>query len=109
MRRVVGSMLFAAALLSAVPSGGQVPPGGEEDIGGAFIDTLDVQAVNVEVVVTDRRGDRVTGLAASDFRLLVDGEPVSLDYFAEVREGRAVPPPAPAEEQYEGDTVLLPA
>ena len=89
MRRVVGSMLLAAGLLSAAPSGGQ-----EEEVGGAFIDTLDVQAVNVEVVVTDRKGNRVTGLAASDFRLLVDGEPVSLDYFAEVRDGRAVPPPA---------------
>jgi len=98
-------MLFAAALPIASfvsPAVAQVAQ--EEEIGGAFVDTLDVQAVNVEVVVTDRRGRRVTDLKAGDFRLLVDGAPVPLDYFAEIRDGRAVaPPPAPG-----GGPVALP-
>jgi hypothetical protein len=31
----------------------------------------------------------VTGLTAQDFRLLVDGKPVDVDFFLEVRDGRA--------------------
>ncbi len=98
MRRIIGPMLpllIVAASMSVPPARTQEVPQEitREQIGGAFVDTLDVQAVNVEVVVTDRRGHRVTGLTAADFHLLVDGKPVSLDYFAEIRDGRAVPPP----------------
>jgi VWFA-related protein len=97
-------MLFAAAL----PIASFVSPAAaqQEEIGGAFVDTLDVQAVNVEVVVTDRKGNRVTDLKAGDFRLLVDGQPVPVDYFAEIREGHAVAPPA---EPGEGPVALPPA
>lgn len=105
MRRAVRSILFAAALpvvSFASPVLAQAPQ--EEEIGGAFVDTLEIQAVNVEVVVTDRRGRRVSDLKAGDFRLLVDGEPVPVDYFAEIRDGHAVaPPPAPG-----GGPVALP-
>jgi VWFA-related protein len=87
MRRVVGSMLVAAVLAAGSPIRAQEPEG---EVGGAFTDVVDVQAVDVEVVVTDRRGRRVSGLTAQDFRLLVDGKPVPLDTFAEVRDGRAV-------------------
>jgi VWFA-related protein len=55
-----------------------------------FGESIDVRVVNVEAVVTDRRGERVRGLAASDFRLLVDGREVAIDYFAELADGAAV-------------------
>ena len=55
-----------------------------------FGESIDVRVVNVEAVVTDRGGERVRGLAAGDFRLLVDGREVPIDYFAEVAEGAAV-------------------
>ena len=106
MRRVVVWMLCAAAWMGGAPAPAQEQAQEQEEIGGAFIDTLNVQAVNVEVVVTDRRGNRVTGLTAADFRLRVDGKPVSLDYFAEVRDGRAVAPPAGPGE---GPAALPPA
>jgi VWFA-related protein len=61
----------------------------ETDEPPVFGEALDVRVVNVEVVVTDRKGDRVTGLNPKDFRLEVDGKPVSIDYFTEVRDGRA--------------------
>ena len=67
-----------------------------------FADVIDVRVVNVEVVVTDEQGRRVHGLAAADFELLVDGRPVPLDYFSEIREGRAVAAPA-------GDVPAVPA
>ena len=57
-------------------------------------DSIDVRVVNVEVVVTDRWGKRATDLKAGDFQLKVDGKPVSVEYFTEVRDGRAVAPSA---------------
>jgi VWFA-related protein len=104
MRRAVGSMLVAA-LLASLPVWGQearpreviVEEVAAVGVEGAFVDTLDVQAVNVEVVVTDRKGNRVPDLTAADFRLLIDGQPVPLDYFTEIRDGRPVVAPG-AEE-----------
>jgi VWFA-related protein len=44
--------------------------------------------VDVEAVVTDREGNRVRGLSAGDFRLLVDGAEVPVERFSEVAEGK---------------------
>jgi VWFA-related protein len=60
----------------------------------SFGESIDVRVVNVEAVVTDRRGHRVQGLKAADFRLLVDGREVPIDYFTEVVEGEMATPPA---------------
>ena len=54
----------------------------------AFAEVLDVRLVNLEVVVT-RKGDRVANLGPEDFRLLVDGREVPIEYFSEVSEGHA--------------------
>ena len=53
-------------------------------------ETIDVRVVNVEAVVTAASGQRVPGLSAADFRLLVDGREVPVGYFAEVADGRSV-------------------
>lgn len=55
-----------------------------------FGETVEVRVVNLEVVVTDRDGLPVTGLAAGDFALEVDGAEVPIRYFSEVRGGLAV-------------------
>ncbi len=57
-------------LLATVPVRGQ-----EEVLPDLFTDVIDVRVVNVEIVVTDKKGNRIQGLAPSDFELLVDGEP----------------------------------
>jgi VWFA-related protein len=62
-----------------------------------FGEEIDVRVVNVEVVVTDKQGNRVTGLSPQDFRLRVDGKDLPIQYFSEVHEGQAVAP-APAAE-----------
>ena len=62
----------------------------------SFGESIDVRVVNVEAVVTNRKGARIPGLTAADFRLLVDGREVSIDYFTEVAGGQAVAPAAPA-------------
>ena len=77
-------MLLAAFVWAAAPA-----PGQEVEIPEVFSETIDVRVVNVEVVVTDRAGNRVHGLEVADFELLVDGEPTPIDYFTEVEDGFA--------------------
>jgi VWFA-related protein len=79
-----GSGIAAQARPAEVPS--QSPP--------VFGEEMDVRVVNVEAVVTDRQGNRVTGLKPGDFRLRVDGKQVPVDYFSEVKEGRVLAPAA---------------
>ncbi len=84
------TMATAAALslgLSLSLGAQQTPPSPQPEV---FSESIDVRVVNVEAVVTSRNGERVRGLTAGDFRLLVDGREVSVDYFAEVAEGAAV-------------------
>ena len=70
---------------AAAPATGQ-----EVEIPEVFSETIDVRVVNVEVVVTDRQGNRVQGLKPSDFELLVDGKPTPIDYFTEIEDGLAL-------------------
>ena len=74
----------AGLVLAALPAAAQESPLPE-----LFSDVIDVRVVNIEVVVTDRKGNRIRGLEASDFELRVDGDPVPLDYFTEIDGGRA--------------------
>ena len=80
----LGSTAAAALLLVALPAAAQESPLPE-----LFSDVIDVRVVNVEVVVTDEAGTRIRGLDASDFKLLVDGQPTAIDYFTEVDDGQA--------------------
>ena len=86
MRNIV-SRAIASALLLALPLSAQAPP---TDIPATIGETIDVRVVNVEAVVTNAAGERVRGLAAADFRLLVDGKEAPIDYFAEIAEGKSV-------------------
>ncbi len=74
---------LGATLLAFAPLSAQTSPF------PSFAEVVDVRVVNVEVVATNRRGERVAGLGAEDFRLFVDGKEVPIDYFTEVSEGRA--------------------
>lgn len=48
-----------------------------------FVDTVDVKVVEVDVVVTDRKGRPVSGLKPEDLELYVDGAPVEIANFYE--------------------------
>ncbi|MCP4201417.1 MAG: VWA domain-containing protein [bacterium] len=63
--------------------------------GDLFFDTVDVQVVTVEVIVTDRDGAPVSGLTRGDFSVFEDGRQVELTNFLEVIEGRVVTGAAP--------------
>ena len=54
-----------------------------------FFDTVDVNVVTIEVVVTDKSGMPLTGLSREAFRVFEDGERVELTNFFEVIEGQA--------------------
>ncbi|HET9765256.1 MAG TPA: hypothetical protein VFS60_00330, partial [Thermoanaerobaculia bacterium] len=95
--------MFAAAAAAAA----QQPPA---TAGSPFGEEIDVRVVNVEVVVTDAKGERVSGLSAGDFTLTVDGKPVAIDYFSEIRDGRPLATPAaPGAEAPPASTVQPPA
>jgi VWFA-related protein len=87
----VGAALLALALPGFAQARPQAAPQGEP-AADLFGETIDVRVVNVEVVVTDREGNRVTGLSPGDFKLRVDGKEIPIDYFTEVRGGDAVAP-----------------
>jgi VWFA-related protein len=81
---LAASLMLGLALSLGAQEAPRAPQGQE------FGETIDVRVVNVEAVVTNRGGERVRGLKAGDFKLLVDGKQVPVDYFAEVAEGNAV-------------------
>ncbi|MEM7588290.1 MAG: VWA domain-containing protein [Acidobacteriota bacterium] len=56
----------------------------------AFGEEIDVRVLNLEVAVTDEDGGHIEGLGPGDFRLLVDGNEVPIEYFSEVRYGAAL-------------------
>lgn len=64
--------------------------------GGEFFETVDVEVVNVEVFVTDKKGNPVAGLSAADFEVLEDGKPVEITNFYAAR--GAAPAPDPTAE-----------
>ncbi len=60
-----------------------------------FSDVIDVRVVNFETVVEDAQGRRVSGLTRDDFRLIVDGRELPVEYFSEVRDGFLLPESTP--------------
>jgi VWFA-related protein len=79
-----------SALAAAMPLFAQTPRPAEPP--PVFGEQIEVRVVNVEVVVTDKDGNRVTGLQPSDFQLRVDGKDVPVEFFTEVIGRHAVAP-----------------
>src|SRR5947199_6261083 len=92
MRKFRSGGLAAAILLAALAPAlavAQQPPANQPPQ-SVFGEQIDVRVVNVEVVVTDKQGNRVAGFTPQDFRLKVDGKVVPIEYFNEVRGGSAI-------------------
>ncbi len=54
-------------------------------------ETVDVEIINVDVWVSDKEGEPVHGLNAQDFVVYRDGNPVPIEGFYAVAEGRPLP------------------
>lgn len=74
---------FVVLLSTLIPTLGfaQQPPAASE--------TIDVTIRNVELVVSDRGGNRITGLPASEFQLYEDGTAHDITNFSEMRRAAA--------------------
>src|SRR3954471_9619503 len=83
----LAGLAFAVFLAGSSPLAAQPPAPVPETFSGS----IDVRVVNVEAVVTDRGGRRVSGLTAKDFRLRVDGRATPIDSFGEVGGGKGGP------------------
>jgi VWFA-related protein len=102
-----GCLAVLALLAAVLPAATQQRPSGQPQAPqSVFGEQIEVRVVNVEAVVTDRQGNRVTGLKPGDFRLQVDGKTVPIEYFNEVRGGQAV---APGEEEKTSPVKGLPS
>jgi VWFA-related protein len=90
--RYRGLAALPLCALLAAPAAAQQQAPAQQEPQSLFGEQIEVRVVNVEAVVTDRQGNRVPDLKPSDFRLTVDGRPVAIEYFTEVRGGSAIAP-----------------
>ncbi len=85
-------LLLAADSLLAQDTTGESAGATDGSPEGAFFDTLDVKVVNIEVFVTDKKGNPVTGLSREDFTILEDDRPITVTNFYAVADGQPVVP-----------------
>lgn len=104
MRHPRGRFVLLLVLAALLPTGAvraqeeaqeESPDGAQE---GFFFESVDVNLVNVEVFVTDKRGNPITGLKREDFEIQEDGRPLPIANFYAVEGGRPVEEVAPPED-----------
>jgi VWFA-related protein len=82
---------LSVLILLFVAAGGPAPaqtPVEEPRPVQVFEESVNVHVVNLDAVVTDARGERVTGLTLKDFRLRIDGAETPITFFSEIDEKR---------------------
>lgn len=95
VNRLIRTVAVAALAASVFPLMAQQPASGVPKLS----ENIDVRIINVDVVVTDKKGNSVRGLTRDDFELFENGVPKPISNFYEV-EGKvatqvAIAPPAP--------------
>ena len=90
------AVLVAFSVL--VPVGLRAQEAGDEEVPQeeGFVEAVDVRVVNVEVFVTDKKGNPITGLTADDFEIFEDGRKVAITNFYAVEGRQRVEPPTDA-------------
>lgn len=99
--RRVFQMGLLAVLLGALGAGvGQAQAPAKKEAAKAeqesptdlFLDTVNVSVTNVDVYVTDKKGNRITGLTKDDFEIFENGKPMAITNFYAVEGGKAISP-----------------
>ncbi len=90
-RAMMSAAILAFALCAVVMAQSEDAPPELEEI---FSEVVDVNVVNVEVYVTDKKGNPITGLTREDFRVFEDKRPVTVTNFYVMEDGRPVGPSA---------------
>jgi VWFA-related protein len=74
--------LALGLLLASVPTHAAEEPPADQ----SFKESIEVSVVNLDVYVTDKKGEPITGLKKEDFQVFEDGNPVEIsNFFAESR------------------------
>jgi VWFA-related protein len=81
----------SAASPAAKPAAAD-PKGAAKAADSSFVDTVNVSVVNIDVYVTDKKGNPVNGLTKADFQLFENNKPVEISNFYAVTGGKAVTP-----------------
>ena len=84
--RSLVAVTLASLIIGLVAAAGAQPTLDDLPL-SAFGDEITVRVINLEVVVTDRKGERVSGLRPEEFRLRVDGQETPIEFFSEIVEG----------------------
>jgi VWFA-related protein len=99
-RSLLCGLLGSAGSLFAGPAADPPKKPEREDL---FLETVNVSVVNVDVYVTDKKGEPIRGLSKDDFEIFENGKPVEITNFFAVQGGKSVyapgeepPPPAAA-------------
>ena len=97
-----GAVSDAAASDEAVSDA--AASGAADDLEGIFFGVSNINVVNVDVYVTDKEGEPVTGLTMDDFEVFEDGDAVELtNFYAVAGGGRPVQPVDPTSTVTEVD------
>lgn len=84
-------VVILATLFSLVGLTGQARPRATPTPASSVVESVLVNVLNVDVLVTDRRGKPVTGLSAADFVLYEDGKSVQITNFYSTETRRRAP------------------
>src|SRR5579884_3288483 len=79
IRSAIATLLVAATAAAQQPQQNQ----SNEPL-PKLTETIDVRVINVDVVVTDKKGNAITGLKPEDFELYENGVPKKITNFYEV-------------------------
>jgi len=79
-------LLFVVLVFSSLAATAPAKTANEEApaTAGDFSANVTVRAAEVDAIVTNKDGSPVSGLKVSDFKVLLDGSPVTVDLFEEV-------------------------
>ena len=110
--------LALALILTGVGTAQEEPPAATGDSAvagrdadeGVFFESVDVNVVNVQVWVTDKKGNPITGLGIDDFEVTEDKRPVKITNFYAVKDRQPVLETAAGElavEQGSAETLEL--
>ncbi|MEM7350235.1 MAG: VWA domain-containing protein, partial [Acidobacteriota bacterium] len=97
---ILSALLLAAGALavSAQPAAESTARPAAED----FFDVVDVEIANIDVWVTDKKGNAIEGLGKDDFLVFRDGKPTEVTNFYAVAGGRPVTNDAEDEQSASG-------
>lgn len=88
MKRPIVLALILTLAATALPLAAQRRAPAEPEL-PKLVETIDVRLIDIDVVVTDRRGNFVSGLKKEDFEVLENSVPKTITNFYEVEGDRA--------------------